>query len=370
MSSPARDVLVVGAGPAGLATAAELQRRRIPYRLIERGPTIAHVWEHLYDSLTLHTGRHMSTLPGLRYPAGTSLFPTRLEFLDYLKRFARERSIDAEVNRELRSLARAGDRWIATMADGEVREATHVVMTTGIVTRPRMPTLPGQGEFRGTLLHSASYRRPGPFAGQRVLVVGVGNSGGEIGGELARSGATVTVAVRSGANVVPRQVGPFPAQYVRYWVGKLPRAVQEVVLERVQARTRKRLGGEVLPRAKVSVLDAIPLIGFTLVDAIREGLVEVRRAGVASFTPTGVRFTDGSTGEYDAVIMATGFEPAIDALGAQVRRDAKGFAVRTDRVTSADQPNLWFVGHNYDHTGGLTNIRIDAPLVADAIASR
>jgi cation diffusion facilitator CzcD-associated flavoprotein CzcO len=119
-----------------------------------------------------------------------------------------------------------------------------------------------------------------------------------------------------------------------------------------------------LPRAPHSVLDAIPLIGFSLVDAIRAGRVEVKLGAIERFTPSGVRFTNGTSGEYDVVLLATGFQAALDALGTLVKRDARGFALRTDRVTSADQPGLYFVGQNYDHTGGLTNIRHDAPLVA------
>ncbi|HEV2130284.1 MAG TPA: hypothetical protein VGR27_04250, partial [Longimicrobiaceae bacterium] len=70
---------------------------------------------------------------------------------------------------------------------------------------------------------------------------------------------------------------------------------------------------------------------------------------------------------FEDVIFATGFRPALTSLGGMVRVDDRGFALRTDRVTSADQPGLYFVGHNYDATGGLFNIALDAPLVAERI---
>lgn len=357
-------VLVVGAGPAGLATAAELKRVGVPYRLVEKGKASGHTWEHLYDSLTLHTGKHMSTLPGLKYPATTGLFPTRLEFLKYLHRYERANGLQVETGKTLNTLARVPNGWRAIFADGESADFSDVVMTSGIVASPRMPNLPGREQFGGRVMHSSEYLRPAPFVNQRVLVVGVGNSGGEIGAELARAGARVTVAVRSGANVVPKTIGPFPAQYVRYLTGKLPRAIQELIFARVQQRIERQYGPPVLPRPAHSALDAIPLIGFSLVEAIRDGLIAVKVAGLERYTPTGVRFSDGTDGEFDVVLLATGFQPALEPLGALVRRDAKGFALRTDRVTSADQPGLYFVGHNYDHTGGLTNIRQDAPLVA------
>ena len=88
------------------------------------------------------------------------------------------------------------------------------------------------------------------------------------------------------------------------------------------------------------------------------------RPGVDSFTRSGVRFSDGAEESFDVVILATGFRPAISFLDERVQRDVRGFALRTDRVTSADLPGLVFVGHNYDARGGLLNIGVDAPAAA------
>jgi hypothetical protein len=126
----------------------------------------------------------------------------------------------------------------------------------------------------------------------------------------------------------------------------------------------------VLPRPAHGPLDAIPLIGFNLVDAIRDGLVEVR-GGVERLTARGASFVDGKSPTeepFDVVILATGFAPALAPLGQLIRVDAKGFALRHDRVTGADHDGLYFVGHNYDATGGLFNIARDAPLVGERVA--
>jgi cation diffusion facilitator CzcD-associated flavoprotein CzcO len=306
----------------------------------------------------------------MRYPRATPMFPSRLQFLEYLHRYAEVNRLEVETGRDVRQLVRADGLWRATIGSGAQVEARNLVMATGIVANPRIPNLPGLAEFRGRVLHSVEYKRPGDISGKRVLVVGVGNSGGEIGGELARSGAVVTVAVRSGAHVVPREIGPFPAQYVRFVVGKLPRRMQELLIGAVQRRMERKFGPPALPRPKHHALDAIPLIGFSLVQAIRDGLVRVKLAGITSFHETGVRFSDGTEDEFDTVLFATGFDSAVQPLGALIRTDNRGFAMRGDRVTSADQPNLWFIGHNYDHTGGLTNIRHDAPLIARAIRTQ
>lgn len=359
-------VVVVGAGPAGLATSAELTRVGIEHLVLERGHTIAHTWENLYDSLVLHTGKHMSALPGMRFPGATPLFPSRAQFVDYLRDYTRRFALPVQTGTEVTSASREGDRWALRTTRGVVH-AQVLVWATGIVASPRVPEVPGRERFGGRVIHSVDYRRPEGFAGRRVLVVGVGNSGGEIGSELARRGAVVTVAVRSGANVVPLTLAGVPIQYLSFLVRRLPRAAQEVVVKGMALLARVRRGAPVLPRPAHSPLDAIPLIGFHLVDAIREGLVAVK-PGVDSFTPTGVRFTDGSEREFDDVILATGFTAALEPLRGLVQLDARGFARRRDRVVSEDQPDLYLVGHNYDSTGGLHNIRRDSRLVAERLA--
>ena len=368
MREPAYPVLVIGAGPAGLATAASLARRGIPYRLLERGDTLAYSWEQLYDSLVLHTGRHMSTLPGMKYGRGTPLFPTRGDFVRYLRAYAERFGVRAECGCEVRALRRSPHGWSATLGDGRVVEGSAAVVCTGIIANPRLPGLPGREAYRGRLMHSVEYRRPAGFEGQRVLVVGVGNPGGEIGSELARAGARVTMLVRSGAHVVPLTIGGVPIQYVSQLLRRLPRPAQEWVSRQVQRATDRRRGPPVIPRPAHSPLDAIPIIGFHLADAIRAGQAEVKLGTVDHLTPDGAVFSDGTSAPFDAIILATGFTPALGMLGDLVQRDARGFAVRRDRVTSADQPGLYFVGHNYDATGGISNIRRDAVLVAERIA--
>jgi len=369
MPDSAYPVLVIGAGPAGLATAACLARRGIAYRLLERGPTLGHSWVHLYDSLVLHTGRHMSTLPGRRFPAGTPLFPTRDDFVRYLHDYAAAHALQVQAGVDVCALRRSTHGWAAVTRDGERIEGSSAVVCTGILANPRMPALAGREDFRGVVLHASEYRRPDPFVGKRVLVVGVGNSGGEIGSELARSGATVTMLVRSGAHVVPLAIGGIPVQYLSYALRRLPRAVQELVVQQVGRVTERRRGPPVLPRPAHSPLDAIPIIGFHLVDAIRSGAARVQQGEIARLTADGAEFTDGASAPFDAILLATGYEPALGMLGELVQRDRRGFALRRDRVTSADQSALYFVGHNYDATGGLSNIRRDAPLVAHHIAA-
>ena len=360
-------VAVVGGGPAGLATSAELRRRGIKHVVLERGDAVGHSWRNLYDSLTLHTGKHLSSLPRMPFSRNVPLFPSRGDFVDYLQRYVEVLELPVETGRTVTEVVREGNEWRVRTDRGDVLADT-VVIATGIVAGPRMPTVPGRERFRGRIMHSIEYRRPAGFQGRRVLVVGVGTSGGEIGSELANAGAKVTVAVRSGANVVPLKIAGIPIQYLAFAMRGLPAGARRAIAGVVGRITELRRGKPVLPKPAHGPLDSIPLIGFNLVDAISAGRVTVR-GGIAAFTETGVRFIDGTEEPFDDVIFATGFTPALGPLGTLVRTDAKGFALRTDRVTSADQPNLYFVGHSYDSTGGLYNISRDSALAADRIAA-
>jgi cation diffusion facilitator CzcD-associated flavoprotein CzcO len=361
-------VVVVGGGPAGLATSAELRRSGIEHVVLERGDTVGYSWAHLYDSLTLHTGKHLSALPQMAFDRSVPLFPSRREFVAYLQRYAEVLELPIETGRTVTAMERRGDEWLVRTDHGDII-ARDVVVATGVVASPRVPAIPGRERFRGQVMHSVEYRRPAAFAGRRVLVVGVGNSGGEIGSELANAGARVTIAVRSGANVVPREIAGIPIQYLAFAMRALPKRARTVIIGLVGKITELRRGKPVLPKPAYGPLDAIPLIGFHLEDAIRAGKVTVR-GGVTALTESGARFMDGAEEPFDDVILATGFSAALAPLGNLVRTDAKGFAMRTDRVTSADQPHLYFVGHSYDSTGALYNIKRDSALAAERIAAR
>jgi putative flavoprotein involved in K+ transport len=361
-------VLIVGAGPAGLATAYELSRRGIPYRLFERGPSLGTSWVNAYDSLRLHTGRHMSTLPGFGYRRGTPLFPTRDDFVAYLRDYVDRASLRIETGSEVTELRRDGDAWIAKGSFADV-PGRAVVMATGIMSNPVTPPIPGRESFSGKIIHSVAYRRPDEYRGTRVLVVGVGNSGGEIASELGAAGAEVTILVRRGANVVPRTIAGVPMQYLAAGLRRLPRDLRVRIASMVQRISESRHGPAVLPRPPWTPLDAVPIIGFHLVEAIVAKSVSLQLGTIDHLDRSGAVFSDGTRREFDHIIMATGFAPALGPLGTLVRRDDRGFALRTDNVTSADQPNLFFVGMRYDTTGAINNIKVDSQQVGRRLAS-
>ena len=360
------DAAVIGAGPAGLATSRELGRRGVRHVVLERGDDVGTSWRNAYDSLTLHTGKHMSALPGLSHGRRAPLFLRRDQFVRYLERYRERFDLPVITGCEVRRAARHDGEWRLETTTGPIRART-LVLATGIMANPLRPRLPGEQRFGGTIIHSVEYRRPEPYRGRRVLVVGVGNSGGEIASELAGTASQVLLSVRSGANVVPLRLFGLPIQYAAYMVGKLPPRAQSAIVAAVRKLTELRRGPPVLPPSPVGPLDSVPLIGFHLVDAIHAGGVEVRGA-VRELEERSVQFEDGSEAPVDDIILATGFGAAVRPLGEAARLDEGGFVERHDRVVATDTPGLYVVGHNYDATGGLFNIRRDAPLAARLIA--
>ena len=360
------DVLVIGGGPAGLAVSQQLAARGMDSLVLEKGGHAGWMWSKVYDSLRLHTGKHLSALPGMPFPKETSLFPTLREFTAYLDDYARRFAIPVRTGVEARALEQAGSVWrVAT--DGGVYEAPRVVVATGIMSSPAMPDFVGLAGRDGRVNHSSEYRRPDGYRGQRVLVAGTGNSGAEIASELAEAGVEVAVSVRSGANVVPLSIAGVPIQYLGWALSSVPLLPLPVLTRAMGSVGAAMKGGGVIPRKdRADGCPDVPLIGNRLVEHVRSGAISLL-PGVAGLTPTGVRFADGTEREFDSVILATGYRAAIKWMGEYASRDQCGFAQRKDRVRSLNHRGLYFVGHNYDGRGGLYNIALDAKRTARSI---
>lgn len=357
------DALVIGAGPAGLATSRALSLAGIAHQVLERGTEVGQTWAHLYDSLVLHTTQAFSTLPGLAFPTGTHRFPTRVEFLNYLRAYARAFEVPVRTAADVVDLRRDEGLWLARTAEGEVVAAQGVVVATGIVSRPMVPALPGCERFSGRVMHSVDYLRADSFHRQRVLVVGAGNSAADIAVDLARAGVDVRMSVRGGLTMVPPLVAGVPIQYLAHLAAPLPRSVQRALTSALA-----RLAGRGSHTSSRSACARMPIVGFHLRDSVRAGAVRVKPA-VAELTGSGVRFVDDRTLPVDTLILATGYRAAVGFLNGAVRLDPCGFPERAGRVASADAPGLCFVGHTYDIRGGLYNIGRDAGRAAAAIKS-
>ena len=368
MSVESSDVVIVGGGPGGLAVSQQLTERRIPNIVLERGGHAGWMWGHVYDSLRLHTGKHLSSLPGMPFPAGTSLFPTRSEFTSYLERYVDRFQLPIRTGVEATRLRRENGGWTVETSSGGYRSRA-IVVATGIMSSPVAPHFPGASSYTGLIFHSTEYRRPEERLGQSILVVGIGNSAAEIASELANAGMEVALSVRSGANVIPRSISGIPSQYLGWSMSWLPGPMQRRIVRGsgLVASLLKRSPPALPRKGGFGGCQDVPVIGRAIVDHVDAGRVRLM-PGVAELGETSVRFTDGTEWLGDTVILATGYRASTEWMGDYGGRDGCGFAHRLDRVRSTDHPDLYFVGHNYDGRGGLYNIRIDAKRIARLVA--
>ena len=364
--------IIVGAGPAGLATAAALRARGLAAAILEKSDAVGAVWRRHYDRLHLHTDRARSGLPGLPIPRAYGRYPSRAQVVEYLERYAAKFDLKPIFNAPVRALRREGGAWRAD-ADENSRIAPIVVVATGWADYPYAPTWPGIETFGGEILHSSSYRNPAPFVGRRVLVVGSGNSGAEIALDLAETGIDVALSVRSPVNVIPRELFGVPILVfptAEQWLPpRLADAINAPLLQYAIGSIEK-LG---LKRAAKGPLQSIaedgrvPLIDVGTLDAIRDGRIKLR-GDVASLSRENVGFSQSPAERFDAIILATGFRPDLRPLlpDAKAVLGATGAPLVSGRPTA--EPGLYFCGAIPSAIGQFRQIGVEARSIADAAA--
>jgi Pyridine nucleotide-disulphide oxidoreductase len=319
-----RQVVVLGAGPAGLAAALALKDGGVEPLVLDRSDVVASSWRARYDRLRLNACRPLSHLPRRRFPKGTPMFPTRDQVVEYFQHHASE--FELELGREVRRIERDDGRWVVQTSSDAIR-APQVVVATGYENDPYIPEWEGRERFEGRLLHSGEYSNAEPFRGQQVLVVGPGCSGMEIAYDLVEGGGgKVWLSVRTPPNILLREgPGGLPGDMIGVALLRFPPRFGDAV-----ARLGRRMDlGDLtefgLPVPEEGVFSRLRRLGVApaivdreVIAAIKEGRIEVVR-GVESLDPTGVQLTGGARVEPDAVVCATGYrrglEPLVGHLG-------------------------------------------------------
>ena len=319
---------VIGGGQSALAAGYYLRRTPLSFALLDDQPGPGGAWRHTWPSLRLFSPAQWSSLPGWLMPRDDADapdgYPSREAVLRYLAEYERRYALPVERPVRVRAVHRDDDGFRLDTSEGDVR-ARAVVSATGTWSSPVMPALPGQRDFRGVLLHSATYAGPAPFAGRRVVVVGGGNSGAQIVAELSGV-ARVTWATREPPVFLPDEVDGrylFEQATARY------RAVQE-------GRTPDP------PQSLGDVVMVPPVRAARDRGALRAEPMFER------FTPAGVVWADGREEPVDAVIFATGFRPALEHLAPLGLVDAEGripVASGGSGTRAAREPRLWLLGY-------------------------
>lgn len=321
----AEAVLVIGAGSAGLAVAAQLGQRGVPAEILERSDVVASAWRLRYERLRLNTGKWQSSLSGDRLPAGTPMFPTRDQFVDYLESYVRRHDLLIRFGVVVDRIDRCGDNLRVRTSAGDLT-ARHVIVATGQQHTPRLPEWPGMHHYQGRLLHSSQYLNATSFRGADVLVVGAGSSGLDIATDLAQGGAArVRVSVRTQPHMLMRASGPLPSHLVELGLMRVPVRLADRLASLLRRCTVGDLSDYGFTEPEEGMLTYMTRVGRppSLIDrpfikALKERQIEIV-ADVWSATAGGVILSDGTALQPDAIIAATGFttglEPMVGHLG-------------------------------------------------------
>ena len=357
---PHAAAIVIGAGPAGLATAACLGQLGVQACVLERSDSVGASWRSHYRRLHLHTVKELSALPGLPFPAQAPRYVPREQVVQYLEAYAEHFGICPIFGAAVRRIEalEAGAGWAVVCKDGQRIEAPHVVVASGANARPRRPELPGEQAYEGTVLHSHAYRDAAPFAGQRVLVVGMGNTGAEIALDLCEAGVEVALSVRSAVNIVHRDVLGRPTQRTSILLGRLPARLGETLAAWLRNLTVGDLSRWGLRTPRTSPLAQLrdegrtPVIDVGTLARIRAGDIRVHPA-IEQLRGRSVRFTDGHEAPFDSIVLATGYEAGLQDLVPDVPLGLDARGLPREAIGHGARAGLHFTGFDLQQPGGL-----------------
>jgi putative flavoprotein involved in K+ transport len=363
---PPTEIVIVGAGASGLAAAAALKKLGHEPVILERDSRVGERWASRYDRLHLHTIRRFSGLPYHDLPRERGRYVSKDAFAEYLRDYADRIGLDVRLRTDVRRVRPAWE----LETDGETYRARAVIVATGRYNEPFTPDWPGKDRYEGALLHSGDYRSGRAFAGQRVLVVGLGNTGAEIAADLVEQGAErVAVAVRTPPPVVRREILGVPVQLFGIALSPFPPGPVDrlaTVLRRIGTGDLRSYGiGRAAWGPFTARRPAVIDVGF--LEQLKARRIEVL-GEVTGLTETGVRFANGDEVDFDAVIAATGFtrglERVLDVHGAL---DERGDPIRA-KDGSAAEPGLFFCGYTETIRGQLFEAKRQAPALAAAVS--
>ncbi len=343
------DVIIVGGGPAGLSTAHWLQKMGVNFRLLEKD-RVGSSWHNHYDSLSLHTLKELSGLPGFPMPDEYPSFVPRQQVATYLSSYADHFDFPRLENTTVEHACfdSQSEKWQIHTSAGPM-SCRILIVATGIWATPNRPNFAGEASFPGSIIHAQSYKNPSSFADQRVLVVGAGNSGTEIAVEISAVAAATTIAIRGGSSFVPYPNSVTAMRLAAWLFQRLPDSMGHRLLK--ASRPDFSDLGIFPPTGYLT--DAYPVVGFELPEAVRAGTVKVVPAGIDRIEGETVVFSGGQTGRFDALVLATGYRPTVNFLAEDtIALDQNGWPRLEAGGRSSEQPNLFCIGFTYPNTEG------------------
>ncbi|EFI61185.1 MULTISPECIES: ArsO family NAD(P)H-dependent flavin-containing monooxygenase [Comamonas] len=338
------DVIIVGAGQAGLSVAYFLRRSNLSVLLLDAEEAGGGAWQHGWDSLRLFSPASWSSIAGWPMPASGEQYPSRDNVVDYLRKYEARYELKIE-----RPVCVTGieptEQGFQVNAGVRSWHSRAVVFATGTWRNPFVPNVEGLMSFKGQQLHSAQYASPEPFTGKRVMVVGGGNSGAQILAEVSLVAQSTTWVTLEPPAFLPDEVDG------------------RVLFERATARWQALQEGkdpENLPGGFGDIVMVPPVL-----DARQRGVLQ-SVGPFESLTADGAGWRDGSTKSFDAVIWCTGFRPALQSL--ETLGVVNESRVTVDGTQVHGVPGLWLVGYG-EWTGPASATLIGVMRTARSTAS-
>ncbi|HEY7017754.1 MAG TPA: NAD(P)-binding domain-containing protein [Gaiellaceae bacterium] len=325
--------VVIGGGQAGLAVGYYLEQRGRSFVILDESERVGDSWRARWDSLELYSPASKDALPGMRFPARSTSYPTANEMADYLEAYAARFELPVRSGTAVQELTREGGRYVATAGDQRF-EADNVVIATGVMQKPYTPAFAGELDPRITQLHSNDYRNLSQLQEGAVLVVGASHSGSDIAFEAAAAHDVIL----SG-----RDTGQIPAP--------------------IESR-RGRLGFKTLFFVGTHVLNADTPLGRKMRPHIRHGGAPLLRYRRKDLRAAGVELTlartagvdgglpvldDGRVLEVANVVWCTGFRPDYSWIRFPFELGEDGYPVQY-RGVAASSPGLYFAGMLFLHS--------------------
>ena len=339
------EILIVGAGQAGLAAGFHLRQRGVSFTLIEGRGRIGDSWRERYDSLVLFSSRAYSALPGLALTGDPSGYPGKNEIADYLEHYARMMRLPVIMNARLTSLEQRDHTFVAAIENGQRIRATSVIIATGPFQKPLVPAFARDLNPAVAQLTGATYRRPEQLPAGRVLVVGDGATGRQVSRELTAT-HEVWLATGKFRLVVPQ------------------RFLGRDIIACFETTGALRADKESWHGRFVQLFDPIPGWSLRLPALRRAGVRVVRRAVQAE--DRAVEFADGSAATFDAVIWAIGYHDDSSWLQIPEAVDQRGNYIQNRGVSPV--PGLFHIGREWQNNRAsalLTGVGNDAVAIAN-----
>ncbi|KAK4264759.1 hypothetical protein QN277_025890 [Acacia crassicarpa] len=371
------DVVIIGAGPSGLAISACLTQYSIPHMILEKDDCNASLWrKYTYDRVNLHLAKEFCSLPLIPHSPSSPTFLTKTEFLDYIDNYVKHFNISPHYCRlvDFAKYDETEGKWrietTNTKGGGrrEVYLATCVVVATGENSEEYIPELCGLDSFEGEIVHSKNYKCGSKYKGKEVLVVGCGNSGMEIAYDLNEFKAQVSIVIRNPVHVLTKEM-------VHQGMSMLKRFPIPKVDKVMAFRSNLEYGDLSIygihrpdegPFYLKQVTGRSPVIDVGTIRRIRDGEIKVISSGVKRIEKRKVIFESDLEKDFDVIVFATGFKSAANKW----LKDHE-YVLNEKGMPKNEVPRHWKGEKGIYCAGlsrrGLFGVSMDAKAIADDI---